>query len=132
MRTRAWAMKDTNTQLASWTQLRHDTILYTKQSYGIMSACDYPSGYVDPRPVFWEKFTRMSYSTAKLLRSLNIPDYTKRHYARFYDQFGNTLEKLRGIAEKELNQEPMSVEEAQWLKTVVCILISLNMFYVYF
>src|SRR6185295_5440772 len=28
MRTRAWAMKDLNTQLASWTQLRHDTILY--------------------------------------------------------------------------------------------------------
>ena len=33
MRTRAWAMKTLNTQLASWTQLRHDTILYAKQSY---------------------------------------------------------------------------------------------------
>ena len=33
MRTRAWAMKDLNTQLASWTQFRHDTVLYAKQSY---------------------------------------------------------------------------------------------------
>ena len=32
VRTRAWAMKTLNTQLASWTQLRHDTILYAKQS----------------------------------------------------------------------------------------------------
>src|SRR6266487_1562824 len=33
MRTRPWAMKTLNTQLASWTHLRHDTILYAKQSY---------------------------------------------------------------------------------------------------
>ena len=33
MRTRPWAMKTLDTQLASWTQLRHDTILYAKQSY---------------------------------------------------------------------------------------------------
>jgi hypothetical protein len=32
MRTRAWGMKTLNTQLASWTQLRHDTLLYVKQS----------------------------------------------------------------------------------------------------
>ena len=33
MRTRTWGMKTLNTQLASWTQLRHDTVLYAKQSY---------------------------------------------------------------------------------------------------
>jgi hypothetical protein len=33
LRTRAWAMKSLNTQMASWSQLRHDTILYAKQSY---------------------------------------------------------------------------------------------------
>jgi hypothetical protein len=32
-RTRGWALRTVNTQLASWTQLRHDTILYVKQSY---------------------------------------------------------------------------------------------------
>ena len=39
MRTRAWAMKTLNTQLASWTQLRHDTILYAKQSWSAGCAC---------------------------------------------------------------------------------------------
>jgi hypothetical protein len=29
---KAWAAKTLQTQLASWAQLRHDTILYAKQS----------------------------------------------------------------------------------------------------
>lgn len=33
MQTPAWADKMLHTQLASWTQLRHDNILYVKQSY---------------------------------------------------------------------------------------------------
>src|SRR5262249_25519652 len=33
MRTRAWAMKTLNTQLASWTQLRYVTALYVRESY---------------------------------------------------------------------------------------------------
>ena len=52
MRTRAWAMKTLNTQLASWTQLRHDTILYAKPSYTGMLICMYPSGFVEPRVEF--------------------------------------------------------------------------------
>jgi hypothetical protein len=49
MRTRAWAMKTLNTQLASWSQLRHDTILYAKQSYTGGDTCLYPTGFVEPR-----------------------------------------------------------------------------------
>ncbi|MEA3255232.1 MAG: DUF3160 domain-containing protein, partial [Candidatus Altiarchaeota archaeon] len=33
MQTEAWQDKELNTVLASWTELRHDTILYAKQSY---------------------------------------------------------------------------------------------------
>ena len=33
MRSRAWARKQLQTQLGSWAELRHDTILYAKQSY---------------------------------------------------------------------------------------------------
>ena len=52
MRTQAWAMKTLNTQMASWTQLRHDTILYVKQSYTAVPSCVYPAGYVEPVPHF--------------------------------------------------------------------------------
>ena len=33
MQTTAWQDKELNITLASWAELRHDTILYVKQSY---------------------------------------------------------------------------------------------------
>jgi hypothetical protein len=58
MRTSAWAMKSLNTQLASWTQLRHDTILYIKQSMTGVPSCSYPAGFVEPVPLFWDALRR--------------------------------------------------------------------------
>eukprot|EP00638_Chattonella_subsalsa_P019351 CAMPEP_0117885286 /NCGR_PEP_ID=MMETSP0950-20121206/19531_1 /TAXON_ID=44440 /ORGANISM="Chattonella subsalsa, Strain CCMP2191" /LENGTH=781 /DNA_ID=CAMNT_0005742107 /DNA_START=54 /DNA_END=2399 /DNA_ORIENTATION=- len=51
--TESWHMKDLNTQMASWTELRHDSILYTKQAYARRARCEYPEGFVEPRPAFW-------------------------------------------------------------------------------
>jgi len=54
-KTEAWGRRLLNTQLASWAELRHDTILYTKQSYTAGGTCEYPDAYVDPYPEFFEK-----------------------------------------------------------------------------
>jgi hypothetical protein len=71
MRTRAWAMKTLNTQLASWTQLRHDTILYAKQSYTTGGGqCLYPTGFVEPRVEFWNRLSRTAARTAELVAGL--------------------------------------------------------------
>lgn len=43
--TKAWQDRTLNTQNASWTQLRHDTILYVKQSFTCSTCCEYPAGY---------------------------------------------------------------------------------------
>ena len=71
MRTRAWAMKTLNTQLASWTHLRHDTILYAKQSYTEGGACLYPKGFVEPRVEFWHRLKSMAGRAAELIGGLN-------------------------------------------------------------
>ncbi|MBD1868783.1 DUF3160 domain-containing protein [Cyanobacteria bacterium FACHB-471] len=73
IQTHAWAMKTLNTQLASWTQLRHDTILYVKQSATISSTCFYPAGFVEPRLTFWEQFQRMAERTAQLIEKIPFP-----------------------------------------------------------
>jgi hypothetical protein len=71
MRTRAWAMKTLNTQLASWTQLRHDTILYAKQSYTTGGgSCSYPTGFVEPRVEFWNRLSQTAARTADLVAGL--------------------------------------------------------------
>src|SRR5262245_64703698 len=67
MRTRAWAMKTLNTQLASWTQLRHDTILYAKQSYAGGDSCVYPAGFVEPRVEFWQRLRATATMAADLI-----------------------------------------------------------------
>jgi hypothetical protein len=70
MRTRTWAMKTLNAQLASWTQLRHDTILYAKQSYTGVGQCVYPAGFVEPRVAFWQHLRATVSRAADLLTSL--------------------------------------------------------------
>jgi hypothetical protein len=69
MRTQAWAKKTLSTQLASWTQLRHDTILYAKPSYSSIM-CFYPAGYVEPVPAFWARLEKMATRAAELLRQV--------------------------------------------------------------
>jgi hypothetical protein len=74
MRTKAWAMKALNTQLASWTQLRHDTVLYVKQSHTTGQACFYPAGFVEPVPAFWGRMEILAAKSADLLEKTPYPD----------------------------------------------------------
>lgn len=57
-RTEAWSKRMLNTQLGSWAQLRHDTILYAKQSYTAGATCEFPDAYVDPYPEAFDALVR--------------------------------------------------------------------------
>ena len=52
MRNKAWVRKELNTFLGSWTELKHDTILYAKQVYAEMGGGGLADdrGYVEPNP----------------------------------------------------------------------------------
>lgn len=130
MRTKAWAMRTLNTQLASWTQLRHDTILYVKQSYTSGAGCYYPAGFVEPRVEFWRRFEAMALATAALLEKTPYPknldsgvqigDLRTRH-VKFFRHFAKTLGLLRAVAEKQLAQKPLSADESKILDNVIQI-----------
>ncbi|MEQ8540783.1 MAG: DUF3160 domain-containing protein [Coleofasciculus sp. D1-CHI-01] len=122
MRTRAWAMKTLNTQLASWTQLRHDTILYAKQSYSISVSCYYPAGFVEPRPTFWSRFETMARRAANLIEEIPFPkdgQYLQQRQSSFLTNFAQKLGILKQISEKELAQEELTETETQFLKDIV-------------
>ena len=70
LRTRAWGMKTLNTQLASWTELRHDTVLYVKQPYTGEIICSYPDGFIEPRVSFWERMRDLALRTKALVATL--------------------------------------------------------------
>jgi hypothetical protein len=53
--TDGWQSRVLNAQLASWAELRHDTILYVKQSYTVGVSCEFPDAYVDPYPELYAR-----------------------------------------------------------------------------
>lgn len=122
MRTRGWGMKTLNTQLASWTQLRHDTILYAKQSYTGGIPCYYPAGFVEPRPEFWGRFEKMAMLAAELIEKTPFPGSSQniqQKQSKFFENFAQQLAILKGIAVKELAQQELTEEETQFLRRIV-------------
>ncbi|HDR67604.1 MAG TPA: DUF3160 domain-containing protein, partial [Bacteroidaceae bacterium] len=89
MQTTAWHHAKLNTQLTSWAQLRHDNILYGKQSYTGATGCSFPLTYIEPcaglydmleifashaADFFSETFTDIEFSA-----KTRIIDYYKRY-----------------------------------------------------
>jgi hypothetical protein len=58
--TEPWARRLLSTELASWAELRHDTLLYAKQSYGSPAPCEFPDAYVDPYPAFYDRIVALA------------------------------------------------------------------------
>ncbi len=57
-KTEAWSRRVLNSQLGSWAELRHNTVLYVKQSTTAWPTCEYPDAYVDPYPEFFARVAR--------------------------------------------------------------------------
>jgi hypothetical protein len=138
MRTRAWALRTLNTQLASWTQLRHDTLLYVKQSYTFGGTCEYPDGFVEPQPGFWRALERMALRTSEMLAALpggEIPYRPTRwetpypidlgrirtNQVRFLTNFAAKTAQLKVIAEQELRNEPLSADQLRFIDSLMQI-----------
>jgi hypothetical protein len=106
MRTTAWADKELFTALASWAELRHDAILYAKQS---MSPCCIPPGpphsYVEPNPHLYARLAALVKFTRDGLhnRDLLLTDFREK-----LDLFASLLLFLRDISIKELENKPLS------------------------
>lgn len=115
MRTKAYHLKAMNTALASWAELRHDTILYVKQSYSGVG-CDYPDGYVEPTPEFYRKIGIFAAHAQEQLLALPIDLSTQ---ANHFERFVAAASVLESIATKELAGEPRSPDETAFIKSLV-------------
>jgi hypothetical protein len=121
MRTSSWADKMLQTQLASWAQLRHDNILYIKQSLS-GALCEYPAGYVEPYPRFYATVADYAQAQQTLLSQLDparLSDGEAQIRQTAVTQFGRlaaAATQLQTLAEKELRLEPFSPAEEKFLK----------------
>jgi hypothetical protein len=127
MRTEAWQRKLLQTQLGSWSQLRHDTVLYAKQSYTSKVKCEYPTGYVEPYP---ETYARIKFFADEAARQIEATDFTlaghdhgdiQRKQVEFLRRMAQILGRLEQLARMELAAEPFTAEDQHWLKQLIDI-----------
>jgi len=120
MTNEAWARKDLNSVLGSWTELKHDTILYAKQSsaVGTGAAPQPPKGYVEPEPDFYARVAAMVAMARDglLARGLIVQPGSGTSPADSQDyQALDTLEtlalNLKHISEKELSNQDLTDDE---------------------
>ncbi len=113
MQTAAWWQQKMNTQLASWAQLRHDNLLYAKQSYTGGVSCSYPEGYFEPFPEFYARlgtFARKSEQTFSEIEKL-------RWLGMYFNSMALTMDTLETIAGKEIHRTPLTAQEQTFLKS---------------
>ncbi|RMF32530.1 MAG: DUF3160 domain-containing protein [Chloroflexi bacterium] len=130
MQTPAWVDKDLHTWLGSWTELRHDTILYAKQSYtvratGAMPEPERPPAYVEPRPQVYARLAALTRQTREGLESRGLLDKEPREKL---ERMEALLLSLKTMAEKELRGEALSAEEYATLRRIGSTLESLTTF----
>lgn len=121
MKMAAWRRKQVQTQLASWAELRHDTILFVKQSYSKLPECEYPAGFVEPYPEFFVQTRRLADEMTAALGDLETLGGVTAAAAprRYWRMASLTLEKLETLARKELANEPFDAAETKFIKQTI-------------
>ena len=121
MQTTAWHHEKLNTQLTSWAQLRHDNILYGKQSYTGGTGCSFPYTYVEPYPGLYNRLEVFA-SNAKDFFEEILPDEkfeAKASITGYYGKYEEIMASLKEISHKELNRDPLNEVEIAFLKTMI-------------
>jgi hypothetical protein len=120
MQSAAYWQQKMNTQLTGWTQLRHDNVLYAKQSYTSGWICSYPYSYVEPFPAFYQSFSDYASQLKQIILPLNFTSsYIKDQIINYAENLKGVCDTLAIIAEKELGAIPLSEAEIFFLKSML-------------
>ena len=102
----AWTDKALMTTLGSWAELRHDTILYAKQSYSqYTSIPELLKGYVEPYP---EVYTRLSSLVQMMNDGLDTRGLLVDTFKSKLTQIEAIFDRLVEISIKELENQPLN------------------------
>ncbi|MGA2865023.1 MAG: DUF3160 domain-containing protein [Verrucomicrobiota bacterium] len=116
MQTAAWQDKQLGAALASWAELRHDTILYAKQSTTVGTSYVGPDttdcGYVEPVPEFYNRLKALTRMTQTGLATFNVLDSTQ---ASRLNLLGDVLDRLTTISVGELEGRGPSAADGEYI-----------------
>jgi len=128
-RSGGWQWKKLATNLASWAELKHDTILYAEQSAAEMGGGDdwwagrydppQPRGYVEPDPQFFAAMLEATSYLQAFIREYGVEDdddHEETSYLGRLEKFTELLENMRHIARKEVDKETLTPDEYASIK----------------
>lgn len=117
MQSEEWTKKNLECFAGSFTELKHDTVLYSKQVIAEMGG-DYDEdvdyrGYVEPEPYVYARFVRLADQTAKGLKEYGMLSQQDEENLSLLAEIADRLCK---IAVKELEDEVLSAEEYDFIE----------------
>ena len=117
MQNEEWSKKNLECFAGSFTELKHDTILYSKQVIAEMGGGyeeepDY-RGYVEPEPLVYARFAHLAELTAQGLKSYGMlrPDDEEN-----LSRLAQMAQQLFTISNKELRDEVLTSEEYDFIE----------------
>jgi hypothetical protein len=117
MKSLAWQDEKLNTGLGSWAQLRHDTLLYAKQTYIPIFVCSYPEAFVEPYPSFYARMQKLSQRTIDAISTLD-PSTVQPTIMSCLEKIKNVTATLETVSAKELASEPLTEQEIEFIKQI--------------
>ncbi len=130
-RTEAWGRRLLNSQLGSWAELRHDTVLYAKQSYTGIPLCEYPDGYVDPYPGLFARLRQLGTVAAEKLSAVLPKSSLTGKFNKvtgevinpviYFQNFAQVAARLELLATEELTGAPRTAADLAFLNDAVAI-----------
>jgi Protein of unknown function (DUF3160) len=118
MRGIAWKDEKLNTALGGWAQLRHDTLLYAKQTYIPGLICSYPEAFVEPNPTFYSRMQQLCQRTIDAINILptgSVDQAINSSLATLKD----ATQKFQLISTRELARQQLTAEETDFVKKIV-------------
>ena len=122
----AWAAKNLNAYLGSYTELKHDTLLYAKQSYaeaggGGENECEIPAvprGYIEPNREFFSRLSQVVTRNLAFLQTMGNTD-DQSVVAMLAGRLESYLQKLffyQEILAKQEKQQLLSDDDYEKLR----------------
>ena len=121
MQGKLFPVKQLQTFLGSYTELKHDTLLYAKQNFAEGGAGldekgpPVPKGFVEPNLAFWQELQRLLAYTAAGFKKFGIFKGELEEYGRL-NIFKERVDFYTALAVKELQGTPLSELEYENLR----------------
>ena len=118
--TEPWNRRVLQMQLASWAELRHDNLLYAKQSYTGIPVCEFPDAYVEPNPALWHALVELANRGTAMVTALQpIWPSTFDTPAPYFASLASTAAMLEAMAIQQEKGQPFTADQMSFVNQAV-------------